>query len=279
MLNFELKSISEVLGHEFTRRRERNKSYSLRAYARDLCLSPSRLSEVLNGKQGLSEKSVDQIAEALTKKATEREFLRSLVLAQFSRNQNVRNLARERVDKMRMAESFRQMRDDQFRILQDWYHGAILELIQVQGFDPDPAWIAHRLGIPATTAKQALQRLQNMGLVEPSKGGKSWIARPEAYQTFSDVPSRAIRHFHSQILNMHADSLREDDINDREFLSMILAVPRSRLSEFKQEMYNFATRFWQKIENEPKDDLYSLSLQLCPVRNRRPEKKSGVQND
>lgn len=271
MINLESQSIAEVLDQEFARRKQRNRAYSLRAYARDLKLSASRLSEVLKGKQGISESTVDSIAEELTRKPVERRFIKDLVLADFARNQKVRELARKRVEEARKAESFRHLREDQFRVIKDWYHAAILELTQVQDFDPDPRWIGRRLGIPATTATQALKRLQGLKLIEATEGG-GWRARPEAYSAFSDVPSTAIRHFHMQILSMHADSLREDSMEDRELLSMILAIPRSRLPEFKEEMNKFATRFWQSIENESKDDLYSLSLQLCPVRNRRPER-------
>jgi uncharacterized protein (TIGR02147 family) len=270
MLNMESNSISELLGTEFSRRKLRNTSYSLRAFARDLHLSPSRLSEVMSGKEGLSEKTVDGIAATLSKKPLERKFIKDLVLSEFSRNEKVREAARERVEETRKAESFRRMKEDQFRVISDWYHGAILELIQVEGFQDDPKWIGRKLGIPATTAASALTRLENLGLVERKKEG-GWVAKTEAYSAFSEIPSSAIRKFHHQILSMHADSLREDPMLDRQFLSMILAIPRSRLQEFQEEMNKFATQFWQKIENEPKDDLYSLSLQLCPVRNRRPE--------
>lgn len=274
MLSLESNSISELLGKEFSRRKQRNTSYSLRAFARDLRISPSRLSEVLSGHEGLSEKTVDGIAETLAKKPLERKFIKDLVLAEFSRNQKVREAARERVDEARKAESFRRLKEDQFRVIADWYHGAILELIQVKGFQDDPRWIGRKLGIAASTASAALARLQNSGLIE--RGPQGWIARPEAYSAFSEMPSGAIRRFHLQILSLHADSLREDPMPERLFLSMILAIPRSRLQEFQDEMNKFATQFWQKIEHEPKDDLYSLSLQLCPVRNRRPE---GDKND
>lgn len=270
MLSLESDSISELLGTEFSRRKQRNTSYSLRAFARDLRLSPSRLSEVLNGKEGLSEKTVDGIASTLTKKSVERGYIKDLVLAEFSRNSKVRAAAKERVDEMRKAESFRRLKEDQFRVISDWYHAAILELVHLPEFQEQPAWIAKRLGIPSVTAGSALSRLQTLGLLERGADGK-WTAKPEAYSAFSDMPSTAIRRFHHQVLNMHSDSLREDPMHDRQFLSMIVAIPRSRLEEFKSEMNKFATQFWQKIEDEPKDDLYSLSLQLCPVRNRRPQ--------
>ncbi|MGE0527181.1 MAG: DUF4423 domain-containing protein [Bdellovibrionales bacterium] len=273
MVSLHMDSVADVLNAEFARRKKRNRAYSLRAYARDLKISVSSLCDILKGKQGLSEAKTEEVARSLARRPLERQFFRDLVLAEFARNSLVRASARKRVQEMRKAESFRRVREDQFRVISEWYHSAILELIQLKDFDPHPAWIGRRLGIPATTASHALKRLEGLGLISQTADGL-WRARPEAYYTFSEVPSKSIRRFHMQILSMHADSLREDPLVDREFLSMIFAIPRSRLPEFKEAMKTFATRFWQQMEdkerNEVKDDLYSLSLQLCPVRNRRP---------
>jgi uncharacterized protein (TIGR02147 family) len=270
VLNISSQSISELLGHEYSRRRQRNSSYSMRAFARDLRLSPSRLSEVMSGKHGLSESSLDAIAERLTTKPKEQRFLKDLVLSEFSRNEKVRELARRRVEDIRRSEAYVQLREDQFRVISDWYHAAILELVTVRGFNSDSRWIAKRLGISHSTAEAALARLQKFGLIQHRPDG-GWKARPEAMSAVSDVPSRAIRKFHLQVLQMSADSLRDDDMDERESLSLILAVPRARLGELQEEMRKFVAEFWQKIADDEKDDLYSFSLQFCPVKNRLGE--------
>lgn len=246
----------------------RNDSYSLRAFARDLELSPSRLSEVLSGTQGLSEKSADKIATSLKLKPVERRFWKDLILVQSSRNAKVRELARSRVEELRKTESLRKLKEDQFRVISDWYHGAILELTQVRGFRSDVKWIAEKLGIASSHVEGALNRLKQLGLLHENADGK-WTANLEGYTAFSDVPSAAIRKFHRQILTMNLESLLEDPMPDRDAVSMIVAIPKSLLPEFRQAMKAFATEFWRKTEGLEKDELYSFSVQLCPVRNRR----------
>lgn len=54
-----------ILQQILTQRQHRNARYSLRAFARDLHVSPSFLSEVLNGKYGLSKHLANQIADRL----------------------------------------------------------------------------------------------------------------------------------------------------------------------------------------------------------------------
>jgi transcriptional regulator with XRE-family HTH domain len=55
----------DYLAQELLRRKERNPSYSLRSFARDLRLSPSCVSEILNNKRSPSPKNVRKIAEKL----------------------------------------------------------------------------------------------------------------------------------------------------------------------------------------------------------------------
>jgi len=272
MLIIESKTISELLGKEYSRRKQSNVSYSMRAFARDLKLSPSRLSEVLKGDEGLSGAATEGIAEALGKSSVEKKFIKDLVLAEFSRSAKVRELANIRLQDARTVESLRRLQEDQFRVISDWYHGAILELIQLDDFQNDVQWISQRLGISPSAASSGMARLEKLGMIHLDQSGR-WRAQNDGYSAISGVPSQAIRKFHLQVLAMHAESLREDSMHDRQFLSTFLAIPKSRLGEFQYEMTKFVTQFIKNIEADRKDDLYSLSLQLCPVRNRRPERR------
>jgi plasmid maintenance system antidote protein VapI len=54
-----------ILQQTLFTKQQKNKRYSLRAFARDLKISPSFLSEVLNGKYGISKQLAAQIADRL----------------------------------------------------------------------------------------------------------------------------------------------------------------------------------------------------------------------
>ena len=55
----------KLLREKFAERLLRNRRYTLRAYARDLALSPSKVSEMLSGKQGISLKTARRVADKL----------------------------------------------------------------------------------------------------------------------------------------------------------------------------------------------------------------------
>ncbi|MES2964286.1 MAG: TIGR02147 family protein [Bdellovibrionota bacterium] len=272
LTSFEHQKVSDFLGAEFALRKQRNKSYSLRAFARDLDLSPSRLSEVLKGEQGLSEKSADTIAVKLKLKPRVREFWKDLILAESSRSGKVRELAQARLEEKRKEERFRVLREDQFRVVSDWYHSAILEAVALEEFQKQSAeqmetWIAEKIGIPRSLATESLARLIQLGLLKREKSGRL-TSYTEPFGAFPETPSAYIRKFHRQVLEMHITSVLEDPMDERELISMILALPKARLGEFRTEMRKFIMEFWQRVENEPRDQIYSFSVQLCPVKKR-----------
>jgi uncharacterized protein (TIGR02147 family) len=261
-------SVAEFLLTEFARRKLRNESYSLRAFARDLELSASRMSELLKNKKNLSEKLAHRIAERLRLKANDRDHFKNLVLASSSRDASVRGLAKDRLAQARQLDQMTRLSNDQFQLIADWQHAAILELTQVEGFRSDSRWIAKQLGLGVSQIEEAISRLVRCGLLHIAKDG-SLEARPEIFNTFSETPSTAIRRFHRQVLSMAIESTIEDDVAEREHASTILAIPKSQLHVFREKMNRFVLDFWKSIEHEPKNALYGLTIQLFPIRDRR----------
>ncbi len=68
------------LKSEFESRLGKNKKYSLRAYARDLMLSPQFLSHILSGKKHISVSTAVQISEKLNHSVIEASMFLDLIL-------------------------------------------------------------------------------------------------------------------------------------------------------------------------------------------------------
>ncbi len=75
-----------------------NPRYSLRAFARDIGISPSRLSAILKGRQGLSESSASRIAAKLGWEGEAAERFVLMVLAADSRSKGRRTEALNRLN-------------------------------------------------------------------------------------------------------------------------------------------------------------------------------------
>src|SRR5690606_35734224 len=88
-----------ILKEELASRCRQNPRYSLRAFARDLKLAPSRLSEILSGKQGLSRAAAEKVAKALGYGPGETERFCDLVESVHARSRRNRESAKVRLTK------------------------------------------------------------------------------------------------------------------------------------------------------------------------------------
>ena len=159
--NYRRKSESEtfrgLLQEELVERCRKNPNYSLRSFARALSVEPSALSQMINGKRPITEKMKLRLGAALG--------LHTKQIEKFT--------TEGKSESKQPLPAYQQMTLDSFALISDWYHYAILELLAIEGFKPDPAWIGKRLGITRSEANIAVERLFRLGLLEKKNDG-SW---------------------------------------------------------------------------------------------------------
>jgi DNA-binding MarR family transcriptional regulator len=134
----------EFLVTEFKKRKKRNPAYSVRAFARDIGLSKTSVSAVLNGLRRLSKANIEILSSTLN--------LNSETLKCFK-------------DDIGNAPS-----EEGLAPTNEWYFMAILNLANVPENKFCAKWVAERLGIPHEIAEQTLKKLLVLGLIEEKNG-------------------------------------------------------------------------------------------------------------
>jgi uncharacterized protein (TIGR02147 family) len=239
---------ASLLAEELASRKQYNKSYSLRAFARDLKLNVTTLSEVLANKRRLSKHSALKIIDVLRLTPNQSEIL-------------LKETLRPRTS--RTQKEMLQLREDEFKMIGDWYHLAILNLVKISSSKSSAEWIAKKLSITKSQATNAIARLQRLGFLELKDGKLVRNAMP--LNTTNQIPSQTIRKYHKQNLDLARLSIDRDEIHLREFSSMVMAINRSRLPEAKKLIENFKHKLCDMLEkgNQP-TEVYTLSIQLFP---------------
>ncbi|MCB0404641.1 MAG: TIGR02147 family protein [Bdellovibrionales bacterium] len=244
----------EWLREEYLRRRERNPSYSLRAFARALGLSPGPLSEILSKKRELSLKLALRIAEHIAMNPEQLEAfvqpLRERLVAPVS--------AREA--------QFRELSVDTYYLIADWYHFAILSLMETKGFQSRVRWIAERLAISVVEVRSALERMERLELVV--RKAQKWFLNQEGVTTTHDVPNGALKKSHQQQLDIAKASLDSVPVEERDITSMMMAIDVSKLPQAKQYIRQFRRQLSQFLETGNKTEVYNLSIQLVPLSKK-----------
>lgn len=156
-----MRDYRDILKSELQRRTEANPLYSLRAFARDLKIAPSRLSEVLNERRGLSEEAAARVARRLGLTGLARDGFVASVEAQHARSAARKTLAAGRLKQIAVALASASAEPSYYIVA--WYVAAAREAARLKGYEPSAEWLAGRLGIQTAQAELALDYLARVG--------------------------------------------------------------------------------------------------------------------
>jgi uncharacterized protein (TIGR02147 family) len=239
----------DLLNNELNTRKSRNSAYSLRAFARDLGISPTAISDFLNGKRQLSKTNLNRICESLNLSPLQREAL-------FKVKKNSPSQSASETQRIILA-------DDTFRVIADWYYLAILNLAKIKTNSANPKWIAERLAISSENAADALERLIRLGFIKVKRGRLHRTA--QALGTLRDIPSLAIKKHHTDNLNLAREALHNVPVELREFSSTTMAISISQLAKAKDLLMKSKHKVASVLEKGDADAVYVLSFQLFPL--------------
>lgn len=244
------------LQHELEKRRQKNAAYSLRAFSRTLKISPAALSRILTGKRPITLKLAVRVAD-------------SFGLSQWERQRFLAPLAGDRsnVD----DRQFTALPEDEFALIADWHHYAILSLGQLKTCRFDPSWVARQLGITEKIAAEALERLLRLGIIVREGVRYRQVGQP--LMTKRDVPSSAVRQHHRQLLKKATDAVDSVEVEDRDLSAITFPVDPERLSEAKEMIQEFRRRLAKVMGDGAKSQVYALSIALFPLSRARASRR------
>ncbi len=191
-----------------------NSGYSLRAFARDLEISPSLLSDLLKGKRGLSVSRAFDVAKKLKLDLHESEVFTLLVQLEYTEIESVRKQIIDRIHHLRSVQRSQDRGSESFNFLFNWYNAATFELAALADFKLDAQHVAEKLEITSDEATAALKLLENHGLLKFNSQKSCYEKTEERFLLSSDTPNPALRHYHGTMLNKSLEAL--DNQSNRE---------------------------------------------------------------
>lgn len=261
---FAQKSLQETLLKKLSEKKQRNPAFSMRAFAKQLNIGSSALSEILNGKRIVSPLMATKIIAKLDLQEREREFLLKIYSQESKKKLKVNSEARNTLKKEMMKLS-----SQDYEITANWHYFAILSLAETSDFDPNPESIAKRLNITKSQSKKALDRLIDMGCLKWEK--EQLCFKGINIKTPDEIKSIAIKTNHLSQMELAKHSLMNDDISTRDFTSSFLAIDTSKLEEAKHLIRDFRYHLTQLLESGNQSEVYIFSNYLFPITRRHNE--------
>lgn len=248
MINTDI-DLSLLLNNILVERRKRNPNYSIRAFARDLKISSGRMSDILNKKYIPGHSVSTRIIGGLSLNPEEGKIIHQII-------ENSQKVRRE-------LGGAHQLKEDEYSLIADWHHYAILNLIETSNYRDEFSWIADRLNLNELVVKESFKILLSLGLIE-MKDGKH-VPTYKNITTTHNTPSSALREANRQAIMQSLYSLEHDACDIRDITSIVLPVNVSNLPKAKEMAREFRRKIATLLEEGEKTEVYNICLQIVPI--------------
>ena len=225
---------------------QKNPKYSLRAFAKNLEMDPSSISQLLSGKRAPSMGTVLKICEKLS--ATPKD-LKNLGMPGYAKNDQ---------------DEFYSLAEDTFAVMADWYHYAILELTFTTHCKADPSWIAKELDLSLAETKVALERLFRLGLLR-MKDGKLLKTRERITNHGGIQTSAARKNLQRQVLGKAIKAIDDTPQEHKDISSITMAIDPRSLDKAREMIQQFRRDLCDVLEQGKQSRVFNLAIQLYPI--------------
>lgn len=261
-----VREFHDMLRDELEIRARKNPQYSLRAFARDLEVAPSRLSEIIRGRRGLSVRTVAKISEKLNLSAKEKTYYTIRV-------QMVQ--AKDPRKKKKLALELKEL-ETQFRIHETpvqtdipltWLHHGVLEASDLPDFRFNAQWVAERFGIEEKRAAQILNDLSRLSLLKVEGEKVVRLARWIKFVTAPGVDGvEARREDYSQLLDHAKRTVLEARVGTFLSTTQYMALPESCLEDVRAMIQEFKNKIVNYYDSAaPGERLYCMNVNFIPL--------------
>lgn len=268
---YEFNDSKAWLKAELDKRASSNPLFSGNAFAKKIGLSQSYLSLILTDKRSLTEKSARIISKSLKLSPPEMDYLTLLVKKENAKDSSIKKHYNDELKKFRHQNQVDEINLEKFKVISDWHHSALLELITIKNVVHTERAFAKRLAIDVPTVREALKRLEQLDLIK--KVNNKYVRSDKGnLATPTDISSEGLRSFHKQILKKAILAVDEQTVEQRVFSGMTMSIDVDKLPQAKKLIENFKNEMSNLLEVETKSKVYQISIQLFQLDKDIEEK-------
>lgn len=249
-------------------RKRTSRAASFRSLAMKAGTSPSLFKDILEGRRRLTADSVIRFSPAMGLTQPEASYLALLGRFGNARNVQEKNEAFQEMAKIRRKLFLKFLPPEQMALWSSWLHATLREMVGLESFKEDTAWICQRLrpAVPAKDVREALQSLERMGLIKRDARGRLQASEP-AVSTEYETPSAVVRHFNQEMIGLAMSAPDRFEPSQREIGGLTLGLSaecydriKERIRMFKEEILGMV------VEDKRGADLVGqLNIQLFPL--------------
>ena len=154
---------------------------------------------------------------------------------------------------------------EDFSLISDWFHYAILELSLAEDIQPNPFYLARRLGIHPVDARGAIDRLMSMRLLTLDENG--YLRKNTGFVTTAkkNHSSKAHQKHQKQMLRKAMEAMDLHPVEKRSHNSMTMAIDPLKIPQAKELITKFIRELNQYMVIGSQKKVYQLNVALFPL--------------
>jgi transcriptional regulator with XRE-family HTH domain len=238
---------------ELERRRAKDGRLSLRAFALELRLDPSTLSQLVRGRRRLTLRAAQAILERLAVPQDEAQLMLKSFIGSPPEPPRPRYVDAS---------------PEQAGVMAAWTFFAVLRALEIPGAPHTPDGIAAKIGCSPHVAKTTLQTALELGYVRFEDGRYLPTNDTITVRHRDDNSTRAalIRAHCEAIERALAHLLQDKYLGQSDISGITVAISSKKVAEAKRRILEFRRSLAAFLADGEKDEVYRLNIQLFPMK-------------
>lgn len=263
-------SAQKLLQDEYNRRLRRNNRYSLRAFARDLKTSPSRLIEIVNGTAKITPLRAKAIAAHLFTEPAKIEFFINAAAAENSRSKSEREAALQNLTKTKKLFDHFNSYAPKAKYLSDWRNMCLFELAKLSDFDGTVTWLVKQSGFQKNLVEQSLLTMKKLGLANFDSLNARITLTSTSFCSDIELSNTEVRRLHLDLLDASKEKIEQSvEKGPQLFGSTFIPVDSKKFKFIREKLIDFIKELGvEQDQEECKDTLYFFGLQFYPINQK-----------
>lgn len=259
--------IIAFLKDDFTKRKEKNKRFSLRAYAKHIGIEHSTLSKIFSGKRPVTFELANKVFNNLKVQAP---IKNSLILTLVD-DKNYSPLLKD--------EEYISLSDDEFRQIYQWHFAALICYFDLPQTEKTIAAAAKYFNLSEAVVQNACNVLLKLGFFKAEDGkfiptGHNFLNQISPQSTALQTETN--KKSHEDHLDLAKEALNLD-IPQSHFRGVTMTMPLHKYEEAERRIKEFIRSFsnWLNEEEGDIDSIYRVSIQFFPleqIKKKQTEK-------
>lgn len=257
----------QYLKDYYLARKQADPRFSLRTLAQAARFpSHGLLQYLMDGKRNLSKKTLVKLSQALELDKERSQYFENLVFFNQAKTLEEKGFYYDKLVRASGKSTFKKLDSSQLQAFRRWYTIAIREMLDLEGFRGNAAWISGRFLPPVQSyeAEEALALLLETGLIKKTANG--YRAVDPDIATEDEVKSFLVKAYHAQMIKLAAWAQDAVPVRERDISSVTFAIKESELPNLKKQL-QLIRKELRAFAAEPgtADRIVQVNMQMFPL--------------